>query len=108
MAQSDQPEEFAGDDERLVELVDGVLVDPNLHTDMRMRLHREIAELVRTTHHELRAAGGQESDRDAVAAAGEHLPAMLEQVLVDPNLHTDQRMRLHREITEMLRAARAH
>jgi hypothetical protein len=73
----------------LVDLVDSVLVDPNLHTDTRMRLHREIGELLRAKH-------------------GDHLPALLHSVLVDPNLHTDLRMRLHREISEMVRGAREH
>ena len=30
---------------------------------------------------------------------------MLSSVLVDPNLHTDVRMRIHREISEILRGA---
>ena len=38
-----------GEDKRLVDLVTAVLVDPNVHTDVRMRLHREIAEALRSS-----------------------------------------------------------
>jgi hypothetical protein len=36
----------------------------------------------------------------------EHLPELLRAVLIDPNIHTDVRMRLQREIPRLLRGAR--
>ncbi len=39
---------LAGEDKRLVDLLTAVLVDPQLHTDTRMRLHREISEILQT------------------------------------------------------------
>jgi hypothetical protein len=34
------------EDQRLADLLADVLVDPNLHTDTRLRLHREIAQIL--------------------------------------------------------------
>ena len=36
-----------GEDKQLVDLVTSVLVDPNIHTDTRMRLFEEISRLLR-------------------------------------------------------------
>lgn len=90
------------DDHGLVALVQAALVDPNLHTDTRMRLHGQIVELARGAHEELH---GQEGTREALARHGDHVPDLLRAVLVDPSLHTDTRMRLHREIGELLSKA---
>lgn len=95
-----------GEDRRLVDLATAALVDPNLHTDLRMRLHREITELLRVTHEGAHGPAGREVHRRAREAHGDHLPDLLTAVLVDPNVHTDMRTRLHREIQEMLLAAR--
>jgi hypothetical protein len=35
------------------------------------------------------------------------IPGFLAAVLIDPNLHADDRVRLHRQITEVLRSAQA-
>lgn len=90
----------AHDDRRLVDLVGTALTDPDMHTDTRMRLHRELTELLRRAHPNLPETGEGDS---APAEGGAHLPSLLERVLVDPNLHTDVRLRLHREIQEILR-----
>jgi hypothetical protein len=45
----DEPDTpLAGTDKQLVDLLTAVLVDPHLHTDTRMRLHREISEILQT------------------------------------------------------------
>ena len=93
------------DDGELVDLVTAALVDPNLHTDTRMHISNEITELLRTTHEDLYGPHGREAHERTAAAHDHQVAKMLEAVLVDPNLHTDLRLRLHREITEILRAA---
>jgi hypothetical protein len=86
--------------------VTAALVDPNLHADTRMHISTQITELLRGTHEDLYGRDGRDR-RERVAAEHDHQVAkMLEAVLVDPNLHTDLRLRLHREIEEILRSAR--
>ena len=41
---------LGAEDGQLVDLVTAALVDPNLHTDTRMRISKEITELLRATH----------------------------------------------------------
>jgi hypothetical protein len=93
----------AGDRE-LVDLLSAVLVDPSLHTDRRMRLHRQVRAILRTAHDELYAECAGEAGPGA-PGAHEQLPDLLTAVLVDPNLYTDLRMRLHREIRALLGGA---
>lgn len=100
------PRPLGDGDQRLVELVASALVDPNIHTDMRMRLHRELTDVLRRTHGDLYGEAGGEAHERALADSGHHLPSVLETVLVDPNLHTDVRMRLHRQIQELLESHR--
>jgi hypothetical protein len=95
------------DDHRLVDLLASVLVDPNLHTDARMRLHEQIAEILHGTHQDLHGPAGRIVHARALEEHGGRLPDLLRSVLVDPNLHTDMRMRLHQQISEMLDAARS-
>ena len=90
------------DDAQLVQLVNDVLVDPNVHTDLRMRLSHEIPALLLDAHEDLYGRSGLEMHARRVAAHGDHLAGLLESVLADPNLHTDLRMRLHQEIAELL------
>ena len=80
-------------------------MDPNLHTDTRLRLHQEITEIVRGAHVDLRGPAGHELHAGALEAHGGRLPDLLATVLVDPNLHTDTRMRLHEEIARILESA---
>jgi len=106
-----------GEDKQLVDLVTAVLVDPNLHTDTRMRLDQEITEILRSAdadlYHrksrELRARADSHHPSDTAPAPEEPYvdaaPDVLTSVLVDPNLHTDARMRIHNEIAEILRSA---
>jgi len=97
--------ELDREDRQLVDLVATVLVDPNIHTDLRMRLHREIVALVRATHarlsEDLKGAEAPVDDDD------DHPEKLLASVLVNPDLHTDLRMRLHRQIRELLDRSRA-
>ncbi len=89
-----------------MDLVNAALVDPNLHTDARMRISARLAELLHATHREMHPA--------TPAPAGPpvphgHEPArhpvdLLSEVLVDPNLHTDLRLQLHERIAELLEA----
>ncbi|HEY5189866.1 MAG TPA: hypothetical protein VII87_12575 [Solirubrobacteraceae bacterium] len=110
--------ELSGRDARLVDYVSAVLVDPNLHTDLRMRLHEEIVELLHSTHPASprpdpdasspspRRPGHDRAEATTVPwPAPDHPVAILEAVLVDPNLHTDTRMRLHDQISVLLRHA---
>jgi hypothetical protein len=99
MSEHDETQTLGGEDRQLVDLVNKVLVDPNLHTDLRLRLAREITELVRAAHPGIYGPGGSEAHPRALEAHGDQVPRLLEAVLVDPNLHTDERMRLHRELS---------
>jgi hypothetical protein len=96
------------EDRKLVDLLGDVLVDPNVHTDTRLRLHREIAEILRGAHVDLHGPAGNEVYARALEAHGGRLPDLLATVLVDPNLHTDTRMRLHKQIAHILDSAAAH
>ena len=94
------------DDGHLVDQVTAALVDPNLHTDTRMRLRREISDVLRDAHEELHGPKGAEAHEQLVEAHDHQLQKVLREVLVDPELPTALRTRLHREIPEILRAAR--
>jgi len=96
------------EDQKLVDLLGDVLVDPNVHTDTRLRLHQEIAEILRGAHVVLHGPAGDEVHARALEARAGRLPDLLAAVLVDPNLHTDARMRLHKQIAEILDSAAAH
>ena len=96
------------EDQKLVDLLGDVLVDPNLHTDTRLRLYQEIAEILRGAHVDLHGPAGDEVHARALEAHGGRVPDLLAAVLVDPNLHTDARMRLHKQITQILISAAAH
>jgi|SRR5579862_5295752 len=93
---------LADEDRKLVDLVMAVLVDPNLHTDTRMRLQHEITTLLRATHEDGRRTTPVKPAAPPAAPLEGHAAELLEAVLVDPSLHTELRMRLHREIREML------
>ena len=104
MAQQDRTTSLHAHDRELVDLLTAVLVDPNLHTDLRMRLHRQVRAILREVREQLYAG----SAGDVQPGAEDHddqLPDLLTAVLVDPNLYTDLRMRLHREIRAVLGAA---
>jgi hypothetical protein len=103
MSATDSAGRAGHDDRQLVDLVASALVNPNLHTDTRMRLHRELTELLWRAHKDLRQSGKGADTELEVPTEGGHLPGVLESVLVDPSLHTDARLRLHREIQELLR-----
>ena len=99
-------------DKQLVDLVTAALVDPNIHTDTRMRLHEEITESLRGAHDDPHRGGTADDSRAPAKAPPEPSPAdsdgvlrLLTEVLVDPNLHTDTRMRLHAQITGLVRDA---
>ena len=92
-------------DQRLVDLWQDVLVDPNLHTDTRLRLHQEIGEILRGAQVDLHGPAGHEVHARALETHGGRLPDLLATVLVDPNLHTDTRLRLHEQIAQILDSA---
>ena len=93
------------EDQKLVDLLGDVLVDPNVRTDTRLRLHEEIAEMLRGAHVDLHGPAGNEVHARALEAHGGRLPDLLAAVMVDPNLHTDTRMRLHEQIAQILNSA---
>ena len=90
------------EDRDLVDLLAAVLVDPNLHTDRRMRLHRQVSAILRAAKDDLHAEA--RGSQHAPEGEDDHLPDLLTAVLVDPNLYTDLRMRLYREIRSVLGA----
>ena len=96
--------QLSPEDGKVVDLVAAALVDPDLHTATRMRLHDQLLELVRATHHEVYGASGAEKHEQQLAAHEHHVPRVVESTLVDPDLPTERRMRLRREITELLNA----
>ena len=108
MTSAGESHEIGESDAEVLSLLDAALVDPSVHTDMRVRIGREITELLRSTHHDVYgAAEGRAVHEQALATHGERLGDLVRAVLVDPNVHTEARMRIHREIPELLRAARA-
>lgn len=98
--------ELTPEEGKVVGELQAVLVDPNLHTDMQMRLQRDIKDLLRTTHEEAHGPAGAAAHESALAAHGGHLPDLVTAVLTDPNVHSDLRMRICREIPELVGAAR--
>jgi hypothetical protein len=91
-----------GEDRQLVDLVAAALVDPNLHTDLRMRLARQIGELLSAAHSSAYGAAPPDSNERPRQMPDDRLAKWLDSVLVDPNIHTDMRMRVRREISELL------
>lgn len=92
------------EDQRLLELVTAALVDPDLHTDARMRISAQLTELLQATHHELRRSSWPPASPLTAPGHGDkrHPVDLLGDVLVDPNLHTDLRLQLHKRIGELL------
>jgi hypothetical protein len=99
-------DELTDEDRGLVNLVESVLVDPAIHTDTRMRLAHQISDLLRDTHAPSGGPAGPAVQAPARPPVETPLPEALETVLTDPNLHTDARLRIHREIRELVRAER--
>lgn len=114
MAAYEQKEaQLGAEDRKLMDLVTAALVDPNIHTDERMRLYEEITEIVRNAHQDLHRRVVAAGERHPVNARKQPIPTdsdgirdLLAEVLVDPNLHTDTRLRLHDEISRRLRDAK--
>ncbi len=114
MATFDQNQTQLGvDDRKLIDLVTAALVDPNIHTDARMRLYEDITEVVRNAHQDLHGPAVATGERQPVKTHKQPLPTntdgvrdLLAEVLVDPNLHTDTRLRLYDEISNLLRDAK--
>jgi hypothetical protein len=99
--------ELPTEDAKLVDLLTAVLVDPNLHTDRRMRLHHEISAVLRAIERDLYGDSGGEFRYQALEAESSQLPDLLTTVLVDPNLYSDLRMRIHRDIRTILSSVQA-
>ncbi|MGP0034349.1 MAG: hypothetical protein ACLP4R_07205 [Solirubrobacteraceae bacterium] len=114
MAADDQKQtQLGAEDRKLIDLVTAALVDPNIHTDARMRLYEDITEIVRNAHQDLSRPALATGERQPVKTYKQPLPTntdgvrdLLAQVLVDPNLHTDTRLRLYNEISNLLRDAK--
>lgn len=90
------------EDRELVDLLTAVLVDPNLHTDRRMRLHQQVSAILRAARRDLDGDSTSEFHQPPLQVQADPLPDLLTAVLIDPNLYTDLRMRLHREIRTVL------
>jgi hypothetical protein len=107
MNEPEHTRELDGEHGRLVDLVSSALVDPNLNTERRLRLHDEISQLVLAAHDELHGHE-QRAAREAVAQTDGGLQTMLASVLVNPDLNTATRMRLHHRISNLVRVERDH
>ena len=94
-----------GEDRQLVDLVTAVLVDPNVHTDTRMRLAEEIRNLLRSVDEDLYSRASRRLRPRSPQARAHQARDLLTAALVDPNLHTDTCMRIHREISDILSAS---
>lgn len=90
------------EDRHLVDLLAKVLVDPGIHTDTRLRLYHDIERILRIAHEELHGAAGPDVHRRTLKVRQDWRPDVLTSVLIDPNLHTVTRMRLHHEIPAIL------
>ena len=97
-----QTNRLASEDQKLVDLLRDALVDPNLHTDTRLRLYQDIVEMLREADVDMHGLARSDPNAPALAAHGGRLPELLATVLVDPNVHTDTRMRLHEQIARIL------
>ena len=95
---------ISGKDGQLVDLVSAALEDPELSTDRRMRLHKEIASVLRKAHQDVHGDAGREA-HDQLAREHERVDRLLHAVMVDPDLHTDLRMRLIHDIPKVTEAA---
>jgi hypothetical protein len=101
------------EDRQTVDLVTAAMVDPTIHTDERMRLYEEITEILRYAHHDVHPRATSDSRRRQVTPHAQPPPLpdadgvadLLAEVLADPNLHTDTRMRLHQQISRLVRDA---
>lgn len=102
MNDQDRSRHLQAEDRELVDLLTAVLVDPNLHTDRRMRLHQQVSAILHATRNDLHGDSREDGSAPMLDAREDDLPDLLTAVLVDPNLHTDLRMRLHREIRIVL------
>ena len=105
--------QLSEEDRELIDLVAGALVDPKLQADARMRLHDDIAEIVRDAYQDVNrravAAGARpagETRKPPPSTNADGVRDLLAEVLVDPNLHTDTRLRLYDEISNSLREAK--
>jgi hypothetical protein len=107
MTAETKTQHLTGEDKDLVDLVASTLIDPNLHTDLRMRLHEEVTEILHQTHEELYGTRPASVEHEPSEQSA-RLRDLLAAVLVDPNLHTDARMRLHEDLPELLESARRH
>jgi len=101
----------------LVDQVAAALVDPNLHTDARMRLAEQIVALLGATGAAAPPVATGAAASEVTPGAGDASAAevmseyrfageLLATALTDPNLRTDTRMRLFEEIPRLIEAAR--
>ncbi len=104
--ENSEARELTPEEGRVVDELQSVLVDPNLHTDMQMRLQQEVKDLLRATHEEAHGPTGAAVHDSALVTHGDHLPDLVTAVLTDPNVHSELRLRICREIPELVSAAR--
>ena len=81
----------SAEDRHLVDLVSAALVDPNIHTDTRIRLCDQISAILHTARADLQAGSGHQP-QDRISRPRE-VPKVQESVLADPTVHTDTRTR---------------
>ena len=83
--------------------VEAALQDPNLHTDSRLLLRRELIEML--GHHRSHEVARRATPESAPHLDDGELSRLVDAALSDPNLHTDERLALSRSVAEMLHRA---
>jgi hypothetical protein len=96
--------ELDEEDRKLLALVTEALADPNLDAQPRERLRAQIFALLNETHEWVYGAPSTATPPIADPA----VTGLLEGLLADPDLHTDTRMRLYREISELVLSTHRH
>src|SRR5579884_164956 len=68
------------EDRGLVQMLDAVLVDPNLHTDLRLRLHQDLTQMLSDYGEEMRARGRPAGEAPPARVAGQDGVAALSEI----------------------------
>ena len=84
----------------LVDLLSAALEDPELSAEQRTRLRKEIEKVLWTAHEDEHGHAGHEP-----RAHDDQVDRFIRAVLVNPDLHTDMRMRMVQQIEKVRESA---